>query len=889
LTPGLAALTLASAVSAGSGQDDATLPAPFSPPSPIGFAPSSRPAQAKAEALALTVPTPEKARAWLRILTEEPHPAGSAADHKTALFVRDRLREWGWQAELAEYEVLLNYPKPTGRPGYSSPHLKMLRPALKELSLTEAPHPADKDSASTFAFPAFHGYGVSGDVTGQVVYANYGTPEDFAALDRLGVEVEGKVVLVRYGGIFRGLKVRNAQKRGAKGVLIFSDPADDGYAKGDTYPNGPFRPGSALQRGSVQFLSLGPGDPSTPNGPSVKGAKRLPIDSVDGFTTSTRAYDRNTGVMDENQKVQTHTEKVLSIAEWEKATGLKREDYFATIPSLPISYAAARPILEALGGPNAPTGWQGGLPLPYHLGPGPAEVHFAIDMEYRVRPVWNVIATIKGSAEPDRWVLVGNHRDAWVYGAVDPGSGTAATLEACRAIGAAVKNGWKPRRTLMYASWDAEEYGLVGSTEWADDHAKGLDEKAALLLNVDSAVSGPDLDMDGVPSLRDLLLDAASAVTDVRTGRSLRAVWTEKKRSSWASNAPVDFSDPLWESSPLTGPGSGADAAASAAPPAPVPAPPGSAALAAARPMAKFSPQLNPLGSGSDYTAFLDHLGIPSADVGFAGRYGVYHSIYDDFFWMEKFGDPEFVTHATAARLYAAIAMRAAGADVLPLKFTAYGEALRDHLDDLRRMVERRARAAGPGSNAGAPPMGFDGLDALVKAVKRFQSEAATLDRLTDDLAGRDGVDPARLSKVNDALQRVERAFLLPDGLPGRPWFKHAVFAPGLTTGYASWPLPGVRQAVIDNDSAMLAAQVPALTARIEAAAEALRAASAAARDALPAIPPASAGAGAAERAGPREVPAERRSQGETRARAAEPPPTAPSPGGAGQRGERAK
>ena len=817
--PVLAALALSAAATAGFGQDKpaATLiaePAAKSDPGPIGFVRSSRAGQAKAEAKALSVPTPERARAWLRTLTEEPHAAGSAADYKTAIFVRDRLREWGWEVEIAEYEVLLNKPVTASLPGFTPTVLDLVQPVRKALSLVEAPHAADKDSASPNAFPAFHGYGVSGDVTGQVVYANYGQPEDFATLDRMGVDVRDKVVLVRYGGIFRGLKVRNAQKRGAKGILIFSDPAEDGYAKGDVYPNGPYRPGSALQRGSVQFLSLGPGDPSTPDGPSVKGAKRLPWDSVNGFTLNREAKDRHVQVLDDDQKVvDIRLEKVMAVDDWEKTTGLKREDYFATIPSLPISYDAARPILGALGGPNVPQGWQGGLPLPYHIGPGPAEVHMAIDMQYKLHTIWNVIATIKGAVEPDRWVMIGNHRDAWVYGAVDPSSGTSATLETCRAIGAAVKAGWKPRRTLVYASWDAEEYGLVGSTEWADDHAKELDTKAVLLLNVDSAVSGTELDIDGVPSLRDLVLDACAAVTDVRTGKTLRDAWTEKKRSAWAAASPLDRYDPLWVGV-ATEPGT----------------PAGTVAAKPALP--KFSPQLNPLGSGSDYTAFLDHLGVPSLDVGFSGRYGVYHSIFDNFYWMEKFGDPEFLTHATAARLYAVIAMRAAGAEVLPLKFTPYGEALRDYLDDLRLIVERRARAAEPGKSAA-----FPGLDALVASVKRFQAEAERLDAATDDLAARDVVDAAKLSRVNDAIQRVERAFLLKSGLPGRPWFKHAVYAPGLTTGYASWPLPGVRQAVLDNDPKLLAEQTPALTERIEAAASALKAAS----DAAKADPPAPA------------------------------------------------
>jgi N-acetylated-alpha-linked acidic dipeptidase len=329
---------------------------------------------------------------------------------------------------------------------------------------------------------------------------------------------------------------------------------------------------------------------------------------------------------------------------------------------------------------------------------------------------------------------------------------------------------------------------------------------------VDSAVGGPELDLDGVPSLRDFLLDATAAVTDVRSGKSLRSVWTEKKRGQWAAGSPIDFYDPLWEAGPAADPAVPAGTVA---------------AHASNRAAASFSPQLNSLGSGSDYTAFLDHLGVPSLDVGFGGRYGVYHSIFDDFYWMERFCDPEFLTHATAARLYTVIAMRAASADVAPFTFSPYAEALREYLDDLRRMVERRIRGTPPGAPR---PMEFEGLDGLVKSVRAFRAAAASLDRATADLAGRDDVSADRLARVNDALQRVERAFLLKSGLPGRPWFKHAIYAPGLTTGYASWPLPGVRQAVLDNDSSLLAAQAPLLVGRIDAAVEALRAAEAEAK-----------------------------------------------------------
>jgi N-acetylated-alpha-linked acidic dipeptidase len=753
---------------------------------PLGFTPRSSRGQLQAESRALAVPTPENARKLLRVLTAEPHVAGTPADHKTAEFVRDRLREWGWKAEIAEQEVLLNYPA-ENRP----PSVAMLRPVQEHFALDEAPVADDKDSASSRAFGAFHGYGVSGEARGQVVYANYGRPEDFTALEKLGIDVKGKIVLARYGGSFRGLKVRNAQKHGAAGILIYSDPADDGFAKGDTYPSGRFRPGSAIQRGSVQFLSLGPGDPSTPFGPSVKGANRLPFDQSNGFPLGPTA-------------------QFSSISAWEAATGFKRADYFATIPSLPLSYSAAQAILKLVAGPNVPAEWQGGLPQPYHVGPGPAEVSLSVAMDYQLRTIWNVIATIPGTVEPDRWVMLGNHRDAWVYGAVDPGSGTAATLEACRAIGAAVKDGWKPRRTIVYASWDAEEYGLVGSTEWAEEHAQTIDQKAVLMLNVDSAVSGPTLEMSGVPSLRDLILDAAGSIIDPRSGKTLRAAWTEERRTAWAATAPLVLADPLWDS-PAPGAGAGPGSGSSAPP--------------------EFVPQMGWLGSGSDFTAFVDHLGVPVVDAGFKGGYGVYHSIYDNFNWMEKFGDPEFLTHATAARLYTLIMMRAASADVLPLTFAPYGWALREHVDGLRTVHVRRVRKTDP--STAKVQAEFAGVHQLVEAVRAFQAQAGELDRATGALAAGAEVSAEKLVTVNDALARVERAMLLEKGLPDRAWFKHSIYAPGLTTGYACWPLPAVRQALEDNNTAQLAAGVPLTVERIGKATAALSAARESAQAAL--------------------------------------------------------
>jgi N-acetylated-alpha-linked acidic dipeptidase len=753
--------------------------------SPLGFTHRSGADQLKAEAHALSVPTPENARRWLRALTAEPHVAGTAADYKTAVFVRDKLREWGWTADIEELEVLLNYP------AFDDPaQLEIQRPIARKLLLDEAALTVDKDSASSAAFGAFNGYGVSGSARGQVVYVNYGQPDDYVAIDKMGIDVKGKIVLVRYGGLFRGLKVRNAQKHGAAGILIFSDPADDGFAKGDVYPSGRFRPGSAIQRGSVQFLSLGPGDPSTPFGPSVKDAKRLPIDRSNGFPLISPGDESSPAGL---------PAKGGAVDEWEKTTGLKRDDYFATIPCLPISYDTAHEILKVLAGANVPTGWQGGLPLPYHVGPGPAEVWLKVKMDYGIRTIWNVIAKITGSVEPDRWVMVGNHRDAWVYGAVDPGSGTAATMEMCRAVGAAVKNGWKPRRTLMYASWDAEEYGLVGSTEWAEKNASLISEKAVLMLNVDSAVSGPEFDASGVPSLRELVLDAAGAITDPRTGKALGATWTEAHRAAWAAEAPLVLADPMWDAV-----GAG-DRLRESGGPAPL----------------GFFPQLGSLGSGSDFTAFVDHLAVPAIDVGFHGGYGVYHSIYDDFNWMEKFGDPEFLTHTTAARLYTLIAMRAAGADVVPLKFVSYGQALRTHVDQLRLIQAKKARKADSAKTT--LEFEFVGLPSLVAAVRAFQVAAEELDRATAAVTERDRLAPAELAVLNDSLAQVERAFLLDKGLPERPWFKHAVYAPGLTTGYAAWPLPAIRQALEANTKSRLAADLPPTVDRIKKATAALK------------------------------------------------------------------
>jgi len=694
---------------------------------PTGFSKASAEALAKFEAIVIDTPTPDRARRWLQALTEEPHVAGTAAEKKVAEYVRDRMTEFGLDVEMVKYDVFLNHPKHVS--------LKLVEPHEETLSLVEDSYPEDKDSTPRGQFPAFHGYGASGHASGQIVYVNYGSPADHQRLEQMGFSVEGKIVLVRYGGAFRGLKVKEAQDRGAVGVLIYSDPADDGYMKGDVYPDGPMRPASAIQRGSVQFLSLQPGDPSTPGGaPSTAGAKRITRDQMANVPK---------------------------------------------IPSLPIAYREAEKILRNLGGPRVPDAWQGGLPFAYHIGPGRAAVAMQVEMDEGLKPIYNVVARIAGTT--DQVVVVGNHRDAWTPGAVDPNSGSAAMLEVARALGAAVKAGWKPKRTILLCSWDAEEYGLVGSTEWAEEHAAMLSQKAVAYLNLDAAVTGPTFNASGVPSMRDVMREVASAVPEPRAGGTIGAAWEKRLKDAWAEATPVTLDAPDRE----------------------------------------FDLQLGRLGSGSDYTAFLDFLGVPSTDMSFSGGYGVYHSVYDNFQWMTRFGDPEFIYHQAAARVLGLLTMRVASSDVAPYRFSGYARVLGDDLDELRTDVVRRARTAG----AGAFRPDFT---PVIKALAELGAAGRAADQAADRVAS--SGDTGAIARMNDALVQVERAFLNPQGLPGRPWFRHQLIAPGLTTGYAPWPFPGLREALEKKDRAMFDAESAKVVAAITAGAAKLRQAAAIAR-----------------------------------------------------------
>ena len=714
------ALTVCASLTAVSAQDAAKLP--------TGFSRASAEAHAKFERVVIDTPTPANARKWLQALTEEPHVAGTPAEKKVAEYVRDRMIEFGLEVEMVKYDVFLNHPKKVS--------LTMVEPTRQELSLVEDNYPQDKDSTMRGEFPAFHGYGASGDANGQLVYVNYGAPGDYDRLKAMGVSVDGRVALVRYGGPFRGLKVKEAQDHGALGIIIFSDPADDGYMKGDVYPDGPMRPASAIQRGSVQFLSIQPGDPSTPGGvPSTANAKRITRDQM------------------------TNVPK---------------------IPSLPISYREAEKLLRNMGGTRVPDDWQGGLPFAYHVGPGGAAVEMHVEMDEGLKPIYDVIAKIPGTG--DQVVVAGNHRDAWTPGAVDPNSGTAAMLEAGRALGAAVKAGWKPKRTILLCSWDAEEYGLVGSTEWAEDHAAMLSQKAVAYLNVDVAVTGPNFGASGTASLRDVMRDVANVVPEPKQGGTVGALWEQRSKGAWAQSATVNLDGPAGQ---------------------------------AEKP---FDLQLGRLGSGSDYTAFLDFLGVPSTDMGFSGSYGVYHSVYDNFRWMSLYGDPEFLYHQAAARVMGLLVMRLSSADVVPLRFGGYARVIGDDLDEMRIDVAKRARTAG--ANAFAP-----NFSSITKAIAELDAAGKAADAAADRIAA--AGDAGAATKMSEALTQVERAFLNPQGLPGRPWFKHELIGPGLTTGYAPWPFPSLREAVEKKDAAMFDVEARKIVAAINAGTAKLKAAAA--------------------------------------------------------------
>ena len=660
-----------------------------------GFAAGRAAAQRALEQRLQSIPSPERAERHLRILTSTPHMAGTPGSKRVAEYMRDQLRSFGFDANLVEYKVWLNHPKEV--------KLSLLTPERKELATQEEPFEWDTDTFDRSAVRGFNGFSPSGEATAPVVYVNYGLHEDYRRLAEMGVSVEGKIVLVRYGRSFRGVKTRIAEEHKAAGVLIYSDPADDGYVAGDVYPRGPYRPPSGIQRGSVYYGSTYSGDPLTPGVAAKDGAKRL--DPAESKT-------------------------------------------LPRTPTMPINYRDASEILKHMGGPPVPRDWQGGLPFTYHVGPGQATVHLKLDMDYQLRSIYDVIGKLRGQND-DEWVIVGNHHDAWVFGAVDPSSGTASVLEAARALGELVKGGWKPRRTIVVAGWDAEEFGLIGSTEWVEDNLAELQRKAVAYINMDSAVSGSAFGGSGTPSLKELVREAAREVLDPRTSRSVYDAWKERTQRGEGRRRATS--------------GSGAALAAEAEVP------------------------LGNLGSGSDYTPFFQHGGIPSIDIGFGGEYGVYHSIYDNFYWMKNFGDPGFVYHAAAARVAGVLVLRLTEADVLPFDYEAYAAEIERYISDLQVAM----RGIGDGR------LDLRGVWEASQALKASAGKAMTAVRGLQ--AGNASADPAKLTRVNATLRSVEQAFLSP-GLASRPWYRHSVYAPGTYTGYEVVLLPGVREAVDKRD-----------------------------------------------------------------------------------------
>jgi len=668
----------------------------------------------------MAVPDPKLAGQHLKTLTAAPHWASSPEDYATAVYVADKFKAAGLKTEIVPYKVRLNKPVSILIEAFDASGKKIMSgPAAEHVDPT-------KDGGDPFQddpriLPAFNGSSPSGDVTGEVIYANYGSLADFKKLAELGISVRDKIVLVRYGTNFRGVKAYIAQQYGAKGVLIYSDPADDGYFKGDVYPKGPYRPESAVQRGSVQFLPIYPGDPETPgiaSTPDLPASKRLTADQL--------------------QNDQPH------------------------IPVNPLSYGDAEPILRALVGPESPRDWQGALPFTYHLGPGKVTVHMRLEQDSSLRTIWDVIGTIPGTDDKSNWVVAGNHRDAWVYGAVDPNSGTAAMLETVHGLGELLKQGWKPRRTIVIGSWDAEEEGLIGSTEWVEQHSKELTHAVAY-FNTDVGVSGPAFNASAVPSLKQFVREVAKEVPSP-AGGTVYDRWKTDQETNHKKR------------------GHGPRAEASV----------------------DGDVKVGDLGSGSDFTPFIQHLGVPSTDIGSEGPYGVYHSVFDNYNWFIKFADPTFVYEQQQARVFGLEILHMAGADVLPYDYELYGKEIVSYLDSAQQ-------------SAAKAKLDLD-FKAASAAAQRFQVAGTAIHALQAN-------PPANPAALNDALRAAEGALLNPAGLPKRSWYKHLIYAPGEFTGYAAVVIPGVNEAIDVPDAARAQAQIGALTEALNRAAGVLEAA----------------------------------------------------------------
>lgn len=662
----------------------------------------------------------DELRDWMKRLSARPHHLGSAYDHDNAVFIASLFRSWGYDTNVEEFRVL--FPTPKRRV------LELIAPEHFTARLAEPPVPGDATSGQTSEqLPVYNAYSIDGDVTGDLVYANYGIPADYETLERNGVDVKGKIVITRYGGSWRGIKPKVAAEHGAIGCIIYSDPHDDGYAQGDVYPKGAYRNENGAQRGSVMDMPVHPGDPLTPGIGATADAKRI---------------DR------------------------------KDAEVITKIPVLPISYGDALPLLRALAGPVAPPEWRGALPITYHIGPGPSRVHLLLEFNWDMVPAYDVIARMAGSQYPDEWIMRGNHQDAWVNGADDPISGLVAELEEAKAIAELAKSGWRPKRTIQFAAWDGEEEGLIGSTEWVETHGEELQRNGVLYINSDTNSRG-FLDAGGSHTLERLVTQVARDVPDPERNVSVLARMRARDETRSAN--------------------------------------PDARKEAHERDLIR----LDALGSGSDFTPFLQHAGVAALNIGYGGEGGggSYHSAYDSFDHYTRFGDPNFDYGMTQAKTTGRIVLRMANADVLPFELTTFAETMSRYLDELTKLadttrhdIEERNRLVhdrayelaadptkpfvAPKAEETAPYLSFAPLQ---NAVAHLKLSARDFDRAVATLPA-DAT--SRQAAADHALMHIEQALLRPDGLPRRPWFRHQIYAPGLYTGYGVKTVPGVREAI---------------------------------------------------------------------------------------------
>jgi N-acetylated-alpha-linked acidic dipeptidase len=685
---------------------------PQRPVTPIlGFSPAHAAAEHALEAEFQVIPSPDKAREWHRTFTAEPHPAASPRNNELADFIAGEWRKQGWEdVALRRYDVLHSRPR--------SVSLEMTAPVPFTASLREDAYDADPDTKNPAISGSYFGYSASGDVTAEVVYAHSGNPEDYDLLRKNGISVKGKIVLVRYSNpySYRGFKALTAEREGAAALLIYSDPAEDGPSRGKVFPDGPWGPESHIQRGAITYDYIVPGDPTTPGWASLPGAKHIAPSEARSLPN---------------------------------------------IPALPLSWRDAKPLLENMNGPEAPKDWQGALPITYRFD-GAVKVHVKVDMDTSMQPYTVVEARLRGGELPDEWVLLGNHRDAWAYGGVDPSSGTASMMELTRSLGELKQRGIRPRRTIVVCSWDGEEYALTGSTEWGEQFADDLKKKLVAYLNVDESVAGAattagpeglSFSPAAVASLAPMLVEAAKDVS-APSGKSLYAAWrATSMRDSKAASPPMDKG------------------------------------LVETR-----------IGSGSDHTVFLNHLGRPVINLGFTGDYGVYHSMYDDHYWMAHIGDPSFEYHVTLTRIWGVVALRLANADILPFDFGFNAAALEQFLQELeqKNKIEQKQ-------------VSFKKLHARIGEFEQAGTRLReTVFRgLTSSSNASD-----KTRALNQQLMQVESNWLDPAGIPGRPWFQHMLYSSRYT--YAHLEFPGLTEAVEKQDWKLAREQTVLLEKAVE-------------------------------------------------------------------------